>query len=247
MPVSAARRLIAQPESLHPSLWLASQLARASGECVTTGYPALSKELPGGGWPLGGMVELLLAQAGIGELRLLQPALVQLASRKIALLQAPYVPHAAAFAALGIARRDLLWLRSKQQADALWAAEQVLHSGSCGVLLLWQQHVRGESLRRLQLAAQSGNSLFCLLRPLSLARDASPAVLRLLLRPAPYGLRINFLKRRGPRRETPLFLPLQACPGIIERDTDNEYATLDRHAYTRISTGGVLPALVRGG
>ena len=225
------------PESLHPALWLASQLARASGECIDTGYPALSAELPGGGWPLGGLVELLLAQAGIGELRLLRPVLSRLASTRIALLQAPYVPHAAAFAALGVARRDLLWLRCKHNSDALWAAEQVLQSGSCGVLLLWQNQVRNDVLRRLHLAAQSGKSLFCLLRPLSVARDASPAVLRIALRPAPFGLRINFIKRRGPVRETPLFLPLQVCPGIV-----NE--ALDRIAPAAISARSVLPALV---
>ena len=53
--------------------------------------------------------------------------------------------------------------------DALWAAEQILRSGCCGALLLWQQHVRSEALRRLHLAAQSGETLFCLMRPLAAA------------------------------------------------------------------------------
>jgi protein ImuA len=47
------------PEALHPSLWLASQLAHSSSKCVDTGYPALSGQLPGGGWPTGTLVDLL--------------------------------------------------------------------------------------------------------------------------------------------------------------------------------------------
>jgi len=60
----------AAPEELHPSLWLASQLARAGTRCVDTGHPVLSKQLPGGGWPTGTLVDLLLQQPGIGEMRL---------------------------------------------------------------------------------------------------------------------------------------------------------------------------------
>eukprot|EP01034_Spumella_vulgaris_P043588 gene43588-54149_t len=41
---------LAAPESLHPSLWLASQLAHSATRCVDTGYAALSAQLPGGGW-----------------------------------------------------------------------------------------------------------------------------------------------------------------------------------------------------
>ena len=47
-------------ESIHPALWRGSQLARAHGKYVDTGYAALSVELPGGGWPLGTLVELLV-------------------------------------------------------------------------------------------------------------------------------------------------------------------------------------------
>lgn len=50
-------------ESLHPSLWRGSQLARGGPRTVDTGYAALSVELPGGGWPVGGLVELLAPPA----------------------------------------------------------------------------------------------------------------------------------------------------------------------------------------
>ena len=55
------------PQPLHPALWLASQLSKGATSCVDTGIPVLSHQLPGGGWPVGVLTELLLPQAGIGE------------------------------------------------------------------------------------------------------------------------------------------------------------------------------------
>lgn len=133
---------VAEPEALHPSLWRASQLARSGTRCVDTGHAALSGQLPGGGWPAGTLVELLQQQPGIGEMRLLRPALQACAERRIVLLQPPHPPQALALAALGLPPSQLLWLRTSRSADALWAAEQVLRSGSCGALLFWANHVR---------------------------------------------------------------------------------------------------------
>ena len=43
-----------------------------------------------------------------------------------------------ALAAMGLSPSQLVWIRSSRSADALWAAEQVLRSGSCGALLFWR-------------------------------------------------------------------------------------------------------------
>jgi protein ImuA len=206
-------------EALHPSLWRASQLARSRTRCIDTGHPPLSNQLPGGGWPLGTLVDLLVQQPGIGEMRLLAPALRTVADRRVVLLTPPHVPQALSLATLGISPQFALWLRAERAADSLWAAEQVLRSGSCGALLFWpgqtstssarQQPVRADSLRRLHLAAQQGETLFFILRSLGAETDASPAPLRLSLRPAPGGLNIGFVKRQGPQRDAPLFLPMQ--------------------------------------
>jgi protein ImuA len=161
-------------EALHPSLWRASQLARADTRCRNTGHPSLSGQLPGGGWPEGTLTELLVQQPGIGELRLLAPALASVSGRKVVLVAPPHAPQALALAALGLAPQNLIWIRSERTADTLWATEQVLCSGSTGAVLLWQQHVRPESLRRLHLAAQQGETLFFIFRPLAAAQDASP-------------------------------------------------------------------------
>lgn len=226
------------PESLHPSLWRASQLAHSAARCVDTGHPVLSAQLPGGGWPTGTLIDLMLQQPGIGELRLLRPALLQAARRRIVLLQPPHPPQALALAALGIPPSQLIWVRAGRGSDALWAAEQVLRSGSCGAVLFWQNHARGETLRRLHLAAQSGETLFFMLRPLGAAQDSSPAPLRLSLRPAAGGVSIEFVKRRGPLRDAPLFLPL--TPSLLQR-----HATMDRPLPAPVTARSVLPELVQ--
>jgi protein ImuA len=229
---------IAAPEALHPSLWLASQLAHSTTRCIDTGHPALSAQLPGGGWPTGTLIDLMLQQPGIGELRLLRPALASAARRRIVLLQPPHPPQALALAAMGLAPSQLIWIRATRSSDALWAAEQVLRSGSCGALLLWQNHARGETLRRLHLAAQSAETLFFMLRPLAAAQDSSPAPLRLALRPAAGGLNIEFVKRRGPQRDAPLFLPL--TPSLLQR-----HASLDRPLPAPVTARSILPELVQ--
>jgi protein ImuA len=230
------------PEALHPSLWRASQLARGHARCVDTGHGALSTQLPGGGWPVGTLIDLLLQQPGIGEMRMLRPALESVAARRIVLLQPPHPPQALALAALGVAPSQLIWLRTSRTADALWAAEQVLRSGSCGALLFWQSHMRSESLRRLHLAAQGGDTLFFMMRPLAASQDASPAPLRLALRPAQGGIDIDFVKRRGPQRDAPLFLPLTSY--LQPYLQGQRHAPLDRTPPAPVTARGLRSELV---
>jgi protein ImuA len=228
---------ITAPEAVHPSLWYASQLARSATRCIDTGHAALSAQLPGGGWPTGSLIELLLQQNGIGEMRLLHPVLADM-KRPIMLLQPPQVPQLLGLSALGVQPAQLIWVKGTgRAADGQWAAEQALRSGCCGAVLLWDKHVRGEALRRLHLAAQTSDTLFCMLRPIQEARDASPAPLRLAVRGAAGGLQIEFIKRRGPQRDEPLFLPL--LPSMLLRN-----AFVDRPVPAPAPAGSVLPALV---
>ena len=86
-----------------------------------------------------------------------------------------------------------------------------------------------ESLRRLTLAAQAGETLFFVLRPMASAQDPSPAPLRLALRPRAGGIEVDFVKRRGPLRAEPLFLPM-SVPGVTriqpQRDTAPAYPAM---------------------
>ena len=195
------------PEAIHPALWHASQLARSSTRTVETGWSALDLALPGGGWPTGALTEMHIRAAGSGELRVLEPVF-RADERKIVLIQPPHMPNALALAAMGVKPKRIVLVQPERTSDALWTTEVVLKNFGAAVVLFWQTHVRNESLRRLNLAAADTDGCFFLFRPLASAHDASPAPLRLSLTPADGGVNLTFLKRRGPSRDSSLFLPL---------------------------------------
>ncbi|MPV65506.1 translesion DNA synthesis-associated protein ImuA [Burkholderia sp. BE17] len=231
---------LAHPETIHPALWKASQLARSSVRGVDTGHPDLTAELPGSGWPAGALVELLAQQPGIGELRLLAPVLARAAGKPVVLIQPPHALQPLALAYWGVDPSGFIMLPTSRAADALWAAEQALRAGTCAAVLLWQSAVRTDALRRLNLAAQTGAALFFLFRPAAAARDASPAPLRLALTPRRDGVDVTFVKRRGPARDTPLFVPLSPSPILL-----NRHARLDRR-LSSVPDSRVVPATIVG-
>ncbi|MEO7243856.1 MAG: hypothetical protein ABIX12_01725, partial [Rubrivivax sp.] len=105
-------------EALHPSLWRASQLGRVGGRVQPSGFAALDAVLPGGGWPAGVLTELLLPHPGVGEWRLLAPALAALQRagatdgrappHSVMLFDPPARPCAWTLAALGLVLPQLL-------------------------------------------------------------------------------------------------------------------------------------------
>jgi protein ImuA len=218
---SAFQAIAAFDQHIAATVWRADQIGYCAAEVTATGYPELDAELPNGGWPASTLIELLLQQPGIGEIRLLQPALAVIAKqRRVVLVQPPHAPQIAAWSAWGLPHEQLLWLKTPHTADALWSAEQILRNGSCGALLLWQNQTRPEALRRLHLAAQAANTVFWMLRPLAAAVQPSPAPLRLALRPDAAGIAIEIVKRRGPLAAAPLHLPLpMPVPAIAVSDS----------------------------
>ena len=227
------------------AIWRADQMGSCRNPVISTSHPALDRELPNGGWPASSLIELLLQQPGIGEMRLLRPAFSSIArQRRIALVQPPHLPQIAAWSGWGLAPEHLLWIKTARSADALWSAEQILRNGSCGALLFWQTHVRSESLRRLHLAAQESDIVFWMIRPLSSAQDSSPAPLRLALRSAHAGVAIDIVKRRGPRRDDALYLRLDDKAAAPFNTTSLNHAPVDRRAPAVTASRNVPAALV---
>ncbi len=187
----------------HPDLWRAGQLRAVQAIATTpSGFAALDAHLPGNGWPEAGLMEFMLATSGIGELKLLAPALQHLSrqARWIAWINPPFIPYAPALSALGIDISKILLIHPKSHEDALWALERASKSGTCSVALAWldERRLRLKDTRRLQLAAKQGGTLGCLFRPAEASEQASMAELRLGLAPtAPDELAISIVKRRG--------------------------------------------------
>jgi len=201
----------------HPGIWRGAELARSACPGIASGFAALDAELPGGGWPRGALTEILPQHEGIGELRILGPALAQLAAQGkfIAWIAPPHLPYAPALAAAGIALERIVIVKTTRDGDSLWAAEQALGSAACGGVLAWPHDIRFPQLRRLQLAAEDGRCLAVLFRPTQTAREPSPAVLRIALATAAGGLALSILKRRGAPLSRPIFLPALSAPPAV--------------------------------
>lgn len=177
---------------------------------VPSGLTALDAALPGGGWPSASIVELLPACHGIGELRLLLPALTHItrSERHVALIAPPYIPFAPALLQHGLKLTQLWVIATTSATDALWSAEQLLRCKSFGMVVAWPTQVHDRAVRRLQLAAEAGDSTGFIYRPPSAARDASPAAIRLQLQAHEGTLRIKVLKCRGGRSGALITTPI---------------------------------------
>jgi hypothetical protein len=190
----------------HPAVWRGSSAAAQPGG-LPTGFAVLDAHLPGNGWPRTGLIEILVARFGSGELSVLLPALAALtrapAARWCVWVAPPLMPFAPALVSCGIVLEQVAVVAG---ARPLWAFEQTLGSGACDVVLAWaRQRARqpqGREIRRLQLAAERGRTLGVLFRRRSAAREASAAVLRLALEPLATGVRISLLKGHSARRGT---------------------------------------------
>lgn len=222
---------------LQGRLWRGSSLGAATDPTLPSGFAALDAQLPGGGWPLRAVTELLTPQPGVLEWRLLAPALAAWwdgqalpaagcrpspgrrarqatpVLRSLLLVNPPHMPHLPGLQALGLPPSALIWVAAGTPADRLWATEQAIKSHVA--VLAWLPEARPEQIRRLQVGGQSSDAPAFLLRPERSAQQSSAAPLRLVLRPGEgWELDVHLLKRRGPAHEG--WLKLAAVPGAVE-------------------------------
>lgn len=209
---------------LRSDVWHAHALAGAARPVLATGDAALDAQLPGGGWPLGALVEILQAAGTHNEWRLLLRALACSGSGTVVLVGAAHTPFAPALAACGLQPRRLLWMLPRDVSQRLWSAEQALRCADVDAVLLWlgdapARAVGSGQLRRLQMAAAEHGKLLVAMRANSERQEASPAVLRLEIgvqpaaaAPADDVLQVDILKRRGPVLAQALGLRARSAP-----------------------------------
>ena len=162
-----------------------------------TGWAALDAVLPAGGWPAAALSEILLPMDGVGELQLVLPTLARLtrSARTVVVVAPPYVPCVAGWRQHGVDMHQVEIVHAGH-ADVLWAMEQCLRSASCAAVLAWPQQADDHALRRLQVAAASGQALAFVFRACRHLSNASPAALRLELEALPHS-RVWVRKCRG--------------------------------------------------
>jgi hypothetical protein len=208
---------------------------------VPSGYAGLDAELPGGGWPAGGLVEVLCHTEGIGELQIVLPALAALtaAGHRVAWLAPPHLPYAPALRNAGVRLAQLTVIRAPGRRDALWAAEQALRARSFHALLLWLPRAGYPELRRLAVAAQAGPGFALAFRPPEAACESSPAVLRLALEPNEGRLAVRILKRRGAPVEAPLPVAIER-PAFESPAFEKPAHALGRTPFPAVPAPGVV-------
>ena len=162
------------------TLWRAGRSPVVASDGEPTGHAALDALLPQGGWPRAALTELLLPADGVGEIALLLPTLARLtqAGGIVSLVAPPYLPYAPAWQAAGVDLRHLEIIEADARG-ALWAFEQCLRSAACAAVLGWPLQADAQALRRLQVAADSGDCLGFAFRDAKHAANPSPAALRL--------------------------------------------------------------------
>ncbi len=184
------------------ALWRGSDISsRKKG--ISSGYPELDRILPNRGWPRNSIVEIMVPQNGLGELQLLLPAMSSLSRSKnwLVWIEPPFLPYAPALEAAQIDLSHLLVIQLQSDGrqtctqDIFWTAEKALRTPGCGMALLWANNIKDRTVRRLQVAAESGQSIGILFRPV--VEQTSPAALRLVLKPAEGMLQVNIVKARG--------------------------------------------------
>ena len=193
------------------AVWRGGAFARPAG-AVPTGYPGFDRELPGGGWPLGALTEILGLCEGVGELQLVLPAL----------------------AASGVDLAHLVVVRAPGRRDALWAAEQVLRAGNCHALLAWLRDARYPELRRLAVAAGTSRAFVALFRRREAIATSSPACLRIALEPAGEGLCARILKRPGAPAAAPLRIAVKKPVHALGRTPFPLSAARDARTHRRL-------------
>ena len=234
-------------------IWRASSIDHGVKAGIPSAYPELDRQLPGGGWPRDGVTELLHDHQGLGELRLITPALARLSreqTRWITWIAPPYIPYAPALAACDIDLSSLLMVIPGDSKDALWAMEKALLSHSCSAVLAWPGDIRNRDIRRLQLAAREGNCWSILFRGAQAARQASPAELRIQLEPSPRlsassSIQVCILKRRGGWRGDPFPVSLRDnlnrrtpfFPELIVPGADEKQKARDQRQANSSSAG----------
>ena len=207
------------PPHLAQVVWPGHLLGAAAQRVWASGHPLLDAELPGGGWPAHSLSEVLQAQPGLAEWRLLLPVLRQVvtAGGHVLLIGPPHVPHLPGLVQQGLPAERVIRIEASTTAERLWATEQALLAEGLWAVLSWLPQAQAAQVRRLQVCAARQAGPVFLFRPEQAVAEASAAPLRLhlALGPCPHPLVVRIVKRRGPLCEVPLQLASWPA-GLIE-------------------------------
>ncbi len=196
-----------------PNLWRGSEhylaaTTKTSGHFpgLPTGFAALDASLPWRGWPANALVEIITPLWGTGELQLVLPLLrrISMAGKSALWFSPPCIPYAPALASAGVDIARMI-IVTPPATEVLWGIEKALQDKACAVVLAWPGHLSGKHIRRLQLAALTGQTLGILFHHRNIRHSAS--VLRLHAQAEEDAMALTVLKARGSYRHDRIRLP----------------------------------------
>lgn len=197
-----------------PCLWRGSQYQLTHGATLreglpglSSGYPALDACLPWLGWPAHALVEIITPLWGTGELQLMLPLLRSLSTegKWILWISPPCIPYAPGLRLAGVDTRQIVVVRAgTTHIRTLWSIEKALQHPACALVLAWPGHLSGRHIRRLQLAASTGQTLGVLFHHRNIRHSAS--VLRMRVESSEDALQVAILKARGSYRRDAITL-----------------------------------------
>ena len=166
----------------NPHLWRGCDIAGQGFHGSSTGFSGLDEILPGRGWPEKGLMEIVSPQWGMCELQLLLPLMRSVIEQGkwILWIAPPHSVYAPALAQAGIDTQQILIVDLETTCkDALWSMEKALQTENCGLVLAWQNWLPSPVLRRLQLAADTGNTLGVVFKKNDSENSPSPVRLKI--------------------------------------------------------------------
>lgn len=179
-------------------LWQANHPEPANAQQLT-GFKPLDDALQGG-FPEYGVIDIR-SQIGIGELRLLLPSILnrqqQRPAELISFIAPPMSINSEMLAEFGFTLDDIIIVQPNLAKQTLWSAEQSLKSGCCHTVIIWHLSLSVTQVKRLQMAAEKGNSLLFILRQPMQEHISLPVTLGLQLSPSKAGIKAIITKRRG--------------------------------------------------
>jgi len=142
-------------------IWTATNAKQqAAKTLLETGFESLDNVLTGG-FPRAGMIHLN-SLLGCGEIRFILSVLqhqhtVSIEHKLNIFINPPFDLNAEFLLAQKVALKQLIVVRTTQQNDALWSAEQCAKSGACRAIFLWQRKLKHTQVRKIEHAALQGD------------------------------------------------------------------------------------------
>jgi hypothetical protein len=177
-------------------LWQASQHTRSIGDKLPTGLSDLDDAL-NGGFPNRGVVRIN-STMGIGEWLLCTPVIQQRQQdqRQLFIIAAPMTVNSAMLIEQGIPLERTFFIQVNTRDEALWACEQCLSSGVAHSVLLWHEQLSIGQAKRLEVAAEQGDSLLMLFQYQQYSQPL-PISLSMSLNRQQHSLLVSIDKQRG--------------------------------------------------